>query len=245
VSDVRRELLDRYAETQGRAASGGHYADVEAPWAHYAAHYTRHLHPLPREARILELGCGPGTLLAWLRALGFHDLTGVDASPADAAIANQRLEAEVVTVADAGEYLEAHEGAFDAIVLKALLEHVPKGRLLALTRALAAALRPGGLVLVEVPNMDWLLAGHERYMDLTHEVGFTRESLATLLRLVFDEVEVEGSRPPVPTGSQRLLRRPAIALFRRLLYVLGEGASETLFASRSLIAVARLPVVVR
>jgi SAM-dependent methyltransferase len=243
VSDVRRALLERYAETQGRAASAGHYADTEAPWPHYDAHYAPYLDRLPRDARILELGPGPGTLLAWLRSRGFRDVAGVDASPADAALANERLRAELVTVGDAVDHLEENRASFDAIVLKALLEHLPKERLLRLVRALAAALRPGGLVLVEVPNMDWLLAGHERYMDLTHEVGFTRESLVSLLRLGFEEVGVEGSRPVAPTRSQRLLRPAAVALLRRLLYVLGEGASDTLFASRSLIAVAREPVV--
>ena len=53
-----------------------------------------------------------------------------------------------------------------------------------------AALRAGGAVLIDVPNMDWLFAGHERYMDFTHELGFTQESLSQLLGGVFSEVVV-------------------------------------------------------
>jgi 2-polyprenyl-3-methyl-5-hydroxy-6-metoxy-1,4-benzoquinol methylase len=79
----------------------------------------------------------------------------------------------------------------DVIVAKAIVEHLAKADLIGLLDAMAGALRPNGMVLIEVPNMDWLLSGHERYMDLTHEVGFTRESLATLLLLRFGDVEVQ------------------------------------------------------
>src|SRR5207245_3266519 len=109
-------------------------------------------------------------------------------------------------------------------------------------RASARALVGDGVLLVDVPNMDWLLASHERYMDLTHEGGFTPESLRTLLLLVFDSIDVRGSTTGAPTRSQRLFRRPLVSLLRRLFYLLGEGASDVLFESRSLVAVARRPI---
>ena len=38
--------------------------------------------------------------------------------------------------------------------------------------------------------MDWLFATHERYMDFTHEVGFTKESLGQVCRSVFSKVDL-------------------------------------------------------
>ena len=73
------------------------------------------------------------------------------------------------------------------------------------------------------------------------EVGFTRESLGALLSIVFADVSVRGSRLARPSRSQRWFRRPLVAVLRRAFYVLGEGASDILFESRSLIAVARSP----
>ena len=125
--------------------------------------------------------------------------------------------------------------------MKAVLEHVPKDELLPAVEATAAALASDGRLIVEVPNMDWLLAPHERYMDLTHEVGFTPESLASLLNLCFDNVHIELSRIASTRRAQRLARSLVVKLLGRLLYVLGEGASDLAFASRSLIAIARGP----
>ena len=43
----------------------------------------------------------------------------------------------------------------------------------------------GGIAIIDVPNMDWFWNGHERYMDFTHEVGFTPESLEQICNKVF------------------------------------------------------------
>ena len=130
---------------------------------------------------------------------------------------------------------------FDVVFAKAIVEHIPRPDLLPLVRALARSLRPGGRVIIDVPNMDWILASHERYMDMTHESGFTRESLTTMLSLAFDDVVVRGSELASPTRSQRLLRPLVVRLLRRLFYVVGEGASDLLFSSRSIVAVAQSP----
>ena len=44
--------------------------------------------------------------------------------------------------------------------------------------------------MIDVPNMDWLFASHERYMDFTHEVGFTVESLRQIMNQVFLNVQI-------------------------------------------------------
>ena len=53
-----------------------------------------------------------------------------------------------------------------------------KDRVLPLLEKISSSLKPDGMAIIDVPNMDWILGQHERYMDFTHEVGFTRESLA-------------------------------------------------------------------
>jgi 2-polyprenyl-3-methyl-5-hydroxy-6-metoxy-1,4-benzoquinol methylase len=234
--DLHAALLANYRDGQGTLSSGAVYHDIAAFWPHYEVNYGAHFAPLPRSAEILDVGCGPGSLLSWLRSNGFTAIQGVDLSPDDVDVAAGVLGPGVVVLGDAVAHLEERPGAFDVIVMKAMLEHVAKAELLRLVEAVAAALRPTGFALIEVPNMDWLAAGHERYMDLTHEVGFTQESLCSLLQLAFGSVTVTGSRIGAPTRSQRLLRRPAVAFLRRLLYVVGEGANDTLFAHRSLIA---------
>lgn len=236
---VRRELASRYHDAHARYASGAVYADIASAWPYYEANYGDLIAGIARTKRVLEVGPGHGSLLAWLRSSGFEKVVGVDSSPGDVEFANKHLGTGTVVEDDALRYLEASRGSFGVIVMKAVLEHVARSSLLDLVRATRRALETDGVLLVDVPNMDWLLASHERYMDLTHEGGFTRESLRALLLLAFDSVDVRGSRPAKTTRSQRLFRKPLVAVMRRLLYVLGEGASDTLFESRSLIAVAR------
>jgi len=237
----RNELLARYGETQARQASPAVYEDPSVAWPYYEANYRSMLEPLSREIRICEVGSGHGSLLAWLRSTGFQHVEGVDASPSDVAFANSHLGQGVVVLGEAATFLDGRRVDFDLVIMKAVLEHVAKGELGELLRLIARSLAPGGCLLVDVPNMDWLLASHERYMDLTHEVGFTRESLGALLSIVFADVSVRGSRLARPSRSQRWFRRPLVAVLRRAFYVLGEGASDILFESRSLIAVARSP----
>jgi len=211
-------------------------------WPFLEVNYRPLVADLPSTVRVLEIGGGSGQFLTWMREHGFVDLTGVDASPGDVGLATAALGEGVIHLGDGFEYARAHAGEFDLIVMKALLEHVPKDELLPAVEAAALALAPGGRLIVEVPNMDWLFAAHERYMDLTHEVGFTPESLASLLNLCFGTVRIELSAIPRPTRAQRIVRPTLVKVLRMALYVFGEGASDFAFASRTLIAIATNPL---
>jgi 2-polyprenyl-3-methyl-5-hydroxy-6-metoxy-1,4-benzoquinol methylase len=241
-TELRKRLFENYLEGQGKTSSGKVYANPAAQWPYYDANYSEIFAGISRDVHIVEIGSGPGSLLAWLQNCGFQNLKGVDASPGDVAFANSHLQSQIVELGDGKAYLRDYQATFDVIVMKATLEHQPKDELLEMIGACRDALKPDGLLIIDVPNMDWLVAMHERYMDLTHEIGFTRESLRSLLGLFFNSTSVVGSVPALPTKSQRLLRKPFIRMFRFFLYVLGEGASDVLFESRSIIAVAQSPL---
>ena len=105
---------------------------------------------VPASARLLDAGCATGELLVALREHGFSDLTGLDLSEASARHAREHHRLRVIhaTLDD-----KPHDSqAFDAVVLSAVLEHVP-----ALNRfleQLKAWLKPDGLVIVEVPDAE-------------------------------------------------------------------------------------------
>jgi hypothetical protein len=100
------------------------------------------------------------------------------------------------------------------------------------------------MVVLDVPNMDWVLSNHERYMDLTHHVGYTRESLSQMLRLYFDSVEVQGSLEPVESTFswvRVLLVKPLVVRLLRFFFrIMGEGAANILFESRGIVGVGKL-----
>ncbi|MDQ2938250.1 MAG: class I SAM-dependent methyltransferase [Acidobacteriota bacterium] len=206
--------------------------------------YLPHINRLDRNStQVLEIACNKGYLLAAFHTLGFKHLHGIDLSPDDVETAKSLLPNATITCIEALNYLDSNKSRFNLIVLKALLEHVQKDQVLTLLEKIRAGLAPEGTVMIEVPNMDWLFAQHERYMDFTHEVGFTREALAQVMRNVFDDVAIVRGRSAGGQSTKRKLGdlvRPALVAFMNIGFrILGEGASDTWWDSRSIIGIAK------
>jgi SAM-dependent methyltransferase len=134
-----------------------------------------------RRARIVDIGCANGGLLAALQAKGFQNVCGIDPSPAcvEATRNLARGEAWVGTLARIPEEV----GTFDGIILSHVMEHV---------RDLAAAmelvhrlLNPGGWVYIEVPDAsryeEFLVAPFQDF-NTEHINHFSETSLANLCR---------------------------------------------------------------
>ncbi|PAW89314.1 MAG: hypothetical protein B9S33_03200 [Pedosphaera sp. Tous-C6FEB] len=109
-----------------------------------------HLQP---GAAVADLGCGQGTLLQTLGALPLQlNLSACDLSPGLVASTQQRVPAAAVRVADI-EALPYADGTFDAAFATEVMEHLATP-LKALTE-IHRALKPGGWLLVSLPNRDW------------------------------------------------------------------------------------------
>jgi 2-polyprenyl-3-methyl-5-hydroxy-6-metoxy-1,4-benzoquinol methylase len=146
---------------------------------YFQRHLAAHL-PQARDCTVLDVGCGRGYALEWLRSLGYSRLAGIDRDAAQVAFAAGR-GLDVRKVDDTLEELRARPESFDLVLLMDVLEHVPRVDQPHLLAAIRKTLKPGGKVLCTVPNATSPLAGHWRYVDYTHECLFTRESLEFLL----------------------------------------------------------------
>jgi 2-polyprenyl-3-methyl-5-hydroxy-6-metoxy-1,4-benzoquinol methylase len=126
------------------------------------------------------------------------------------------------------------EGAFDAVTMLQVLEHVADPRsTLAVVRTL---LRPGGVLVVEVPNIDcWpvkLLGRRHRHFAKHHFTFFSPRTLTQLLRESgFDVVSV--TRPPRHI-SLRLLGWALGSWHPRLHTVVGPVLGSRWFRDRVL-----------
>jgi SAM-dependent methyltransferase len=100
-----------------------------------------------QRGRVLDVGCGPGFLLRQFQARGW-EVQGTELSEQSAAHARQTLGLRI----HVGDLASAHfpDAHFDAVALWHVLEHVTcaQSTLVEVERIL----RPGGTVLVGVPN---------------------------------------------------------------------------------------------
>jgi 2-polyprenyl-3-methyl-5-hydroxy-6-metoxy-1,4-benzoquinol methylase len=147
---------------------------------------------------LLEIGPGMGEFLTFVaREAAFEHVRGVDYAPDCVAhCVGQGLD--VAHIDDLEAWLGDQEGAFSAIVMLHVLEHVPKADTIGLLRTIRRALRPGGALVIEVPNAGnpWL-TGIALAEDFTHEVGFTSTSLGYVLkRAGFESPTVRGVKVP-------------------------------------------------
>ena len=161
-------------------------------------HHGKHFPP-SKDAAILEIGPGLGALLDCLHnRCGYLNVRAIDISPEVVAACNQVLPESTVLAEDAAATLRNWSAEFDLILMLHVLEHMPKDDLNATLRAVRGALKEGGKLIVEVPNIVHPVTGaYNRYHDFTHTIGFTDQSLAFVLRNAgFEHVTVYGCRMP-------------------------------------------------
>lgn len=166
---------------------------------------------LDDEGRVLDIGCGTGHTARLLAERGCS-VVGVELDEAAAVMAAAWCEKVVVCDLDVTDLRDKLDGdTFDTIVAADVLEHLRDP--VAVLRTLAPLLRPGGRVLVSVPNVAHgsvrlaLMTGRFDYNDIgildrTHLRFFTVHSVQELFAAAGYAVErLERFTVPVPYGE--------------------------------------------
>ena len=146
-----------------------------------------------RGARIVDVGCANGGLLAALKRLGFLNLCGVDPSPA--CVFNVQMDHGIEAYEGSLARLPGKVAPADAVLLSHVLEHVRDLR--PALDSVLSTLKPGGVLYVEVPDatryVECLLAPFQDF-NTEHINHFSRNSLANLLADCGFEVFAWGQR---------------------------------------------------
>jgi 2-polyprenyl-3-methyl-5-hydroxy-6-metoxy-1,4-benzoquinol methylase len=167
-------LNARWGYARTPASRLGRFARLLPKRRAYVDRLVRHL-PAAR-GRLLDVGSGGGSFVAWMRGLGW-DAEGLEPDPAAA----ERASAAGVPVTAASlEAAPFEPGSFDAVTMSHVIEHLhdPAAGLETCRRLL----RPGGTLWLATPNLAGY--GHATFgrawigLDPPrHLVVFTRESL--------------------------------------------------------------------
>jgi O-antigen chain-terminating methyltransferase len=146
------------------------YSEMAGGVGHILEHqYQVYLPLLPTipNARVLDIGCGAGEFLNFLRSNGVPAM-GIDLDAHEVERANERGLTAVH--AEATEYLTRCGEKFSAISLFQVIEHVPPALIRPLIEACTHALAPGGALLIETINLRNPNAVNGFYTDPTHQV---------------------------------------------------------------------------
>lgn len=129
----------------------------EEKWEHRRA--LQEIHP---PDRVVEIGCGSGDFLASLRGRGVDDVIGIEINPT--AVAAAQALGRPVYEMDLHALAVDRTGDFDVVCAFQLLEHLPDPA--AFLTSCTTLLRPGGRLLIGVPNPEGFL--RYRYEVLDH-----------------------------------------------------------------------------
>ena len=150
---------------------------------------------IPRGSRVLDIGCGTGSISMLIREECSAEVVGIEP---DAARAEACARRGLNVRCGLWDHAAASElGKFDVVMFADVIEHVQDP--VALLELAASALTPRGIVVVSTPNVaHWtlrlaLLRGRFDYapigiMDATHLRWFTRKTLHRVLRAAGLEV---------------------------------------------------------
>jgi len=178
----RKELFERYVDSR-YGYSHPEQEQLTSGWKKYFEKNILPWLPNDNQANILEIGCGMGQFLHFLTERGFTHLKGLDISQQQ--IDRARKSGLNVERKDAIEFLREEHPKYDAIVMIDVLERFRKESVIELLQLIYSSLKIGGRCIIRVPNMaNPIMAGSNRYIDFTHEVGFTEESLIQVLKVV-------------------------------------------------------------
>lgn len=189
-----------------RFMDGGESARSERAWFHTTLYsdILSIFNQYGTGRRILDVGCGTGELVSYLKDRDF-DVVGIEPSADAAALAkSQGLVVYNYTLEDFVDFHTSNASDnFDAIIIINILEHVPEP--VEMVRYIKKLLKPGAMLCVQVPNdfnelqlaakdklnkEPWWIAipDHINYFDFS--------SLASLLESVgFEVVDSRGDFP--------------------------------------------------
>ena len=169
----------------------------------YWARFRTYL-PTDVSAKCLDVPCGYGNFLYFLKSKGYQNIQGFDLDENQVELARLlNLPAETKDVFSV--FSELNE-PYDLISSLDFIEHLSKDVALKFIDECHKSLRQGGVLILRTPCADGPFGAHDACNDLTHEWSMTSNVLRTILEMCgFTRVQILDERPQ-PTNFLESLR---------------------------------------
>ena len=224
-----QELSDLY--------SGSYYSRDETYEQNLSDEIRGSFGRLLPSGRILDVGSGAGEFLELARSAGY-DVHGLDTSPLAMELCGSA--GLPFTRAELTEF-EARECSFDGITMWDVIEHLTNPR--AYLRAARRLLRPGGLLVIKTPDVQWAVMSLARLLSRVngargvlgypaHLLYFDASSLAKLLEVAGFEIVESRHLGSIRTARPRSLRSKAYRLVVGAMERAGTAGNLLFYARR-------------
>jgi len=134
--------------------------------------------------KLLDVGAGGGEFVYCASQLGY-DASGIEPNVGYSEFAKIQYGVEIRTAMLGG----LHPSSFDVVTMFHVLEHMAKPR--EVSRSIYSTLKPGGFLVVEVPNILQLDASPHNIFFKAHLTYFSLTALRTVFSAEFDLVASE------------------------------------------------------
>lgn len=214
-----KELYENYYE-EGLSQNKSQRLDLksfELTARKFRWNYQRFFSTMPKDANILDLGCGLGQFLFYLQKNGFHKLTGIDISKTQVDLALQmQPQLDLRHVDDPVSFLQQRPEMYDVITMNDVLEHIDLEQIIPFLTTLHNSLKPDGLIIIKTINSAYPLSSASRYLDLTHTTSFHEKSLTQLLRHI-NFTDIHCYQEEIGLYNPLFAAKKLIVIFVRLL----------------------------
>jgi len=180
-NDFRTQYYDKYLSTFKEFIINEDHFYNKAGYSLYRKQYLPLIKQFSKKASILDIGCGTGIILEFLKTEGFNNISGIDLSEQQVKVAlNKELNVDKISIFD---FFKSNKNKFDIIFAMDLIEHFYKDELFDLFTGIYSLLNENGVLIIHTPNGDGIFPQNIIYGDITHLTIFNPNSLGQILRL--------------------------------------------------------------
>lgn len=156
--------------------------------------------PEKKDSCIIDVPCGFGNFLYYLRTKGYMNIAGYDLDPKQVELANL-LDLPAYT-GDAFEVLKK-ANSLDMISSIDFLEHITKDQACIFLQLCFESLKPGGVLIMRVPSADGPFGVSHAWNDITHKWFLTSKAWKRgVLRMIgFKESNIQIIEDRIPPSG--------------------------------------------
>lgn len=220
----------------------GNKGEIEKYFQEFDINYSRFL-PANKKALILDIGCGMGQFIQYLKKKGYTNVIGIEIGQEAVDYCKKNNIGNIHKIDNINEFINSKVNKFDIIILKSVIAHFKREDVILNLQLIRNALKDGGIIIVETFNMSVFTGVFALYDDYTHKLGFNEESLYQVLyESGFNDIKIYGNKYKV-RGIKSLLwiiLRKIWLFMLNMIYIIerGIGDNPKIF-SKLLIAVAK------